>query len=61
MDRIHAGTGLGRLQSMEKTHAGAEEKCEEETVAEGNCCMLTTIPLFPIPLYCLGVEGIEEP
>lgn len=39
-----------------KTHAGAEEKCEEEEVAERNCYVRTIAP--PPPCATCGGRGV---
>lgn len=68
VDRIHAGAGLERLQPMGRAHAGTEQKGEEETAGERNCCALTTHPhctphcaAYSRGGVLIAEEGIEEP
>lgn len=44
------------LESMQRTHTGAWEKCEEEGLAERNCYRLTQTPIN-LPLWHSGVGG----
>lgn len=44
------------LQPVERPHAGAGEKCEEERVAERSCYGLTVTPPSP----CAAQQETEE-
>lgn len=44
MSKTYTGAGLERLWPILKAHAGAEEKYEEETMAERNCSVPTATP-----------------
>lgn len=48
---------LEELQPVERTHAGAGVKCEEEGVSERNCYVLCTDCNPPFPVTCALGEG----
>ena len=59
----YAGAGgclLKELQPMERTHAGAEEKCEEEGAPERDCYVLNIAPYPPSLLHKWRGRGVEE-
>lgn len=45
---------------MERTHAGAEEMCKEESASKRKCYVLITAPCVPSPLYRWQGHGVEE-
>lgn len=44
MNKTYTGAGLERLRPILKAHAGTEERYEEETTAQRNCCVQTATP-----------------
>lgn len=53
LGRAHSGAVLEGLQTVDRTHRGAGDKCDKE-VAKMNCCGWITA-LFPSTLRCLGL------